>query len=130
MHLSENLPNKCDSCGLRVYLTHHGAGATASIDKQFSDMHLLRRQGIIETVPQRYMTAGSQASTTSYCAVNASAWNNKLTPCRFWSLQIGGTSLADHLTIYHSRRNQEIATLLSVVGVVITIVIAIVQLSK
>ena len=131
-NLHAPIPNKCDFCGMRVYYAHSGAGSTTQIDQQFSALHRLRAEGIIESVPSRHMTVGigsPDPDTTSFCAINASAWNNKLTPCRYWSLQMQGAKLSDYLTIYHAKRNQEIATLLSVLGVCITIVIAIIQLS-
>ncbi|MBI2398472.1 MAG: hypothetical protein HYV17_11810 [Xanthomonadales bacterium] len=103
------------------------------MDKMFQDLHLLRQQGIIDSVPSRVVTpamgrmaAFSKGSTES-CAVDSSAWRNRHQGCRFWQMKIKDASLSDHLAIYHSRRNQEIAAGLAVLAICISVIVAIVQ---
>jgi hypothetical protein len=97
----------------------------------FGQLHRLKREGIIESVPPRLekVTIGGPAwelDTTSFCAINASAWANKATSCRHWQLRINGATLSDHLAIHHGKTNREIATALAVLAMFLTILIAII----
>ena len=126
------LPDKCDFCGLQAHYVHVYIGHAQEIDQSFSALHRLKTEGIIDSVPRRRMTASIGAptpDTTSFCAVNSSAWSNKQTSCRYWSLRIKDADLADYLAIYHTKKNQEVATILSVLAVCIMVVVAIIQLS-
>ena len=132
---SQPLPNKCDHCGLRVFMWHRNVGSAGEADAAFSDLHRLKNAGIISSVPRRRVGASIGGpfyigeGTTSFCAVNASAWSNRATGCKHWQLKMDAASLSDYLAIYHANRNQEIATGLAVLAIVITVVISIVQLS-
>ena len=134
--MADSLPNKCDFCGLCAIRTNQYRGSTALSDHEYTNLKTLEQEGIVEAVPphETTMPSGITAliieSTTKFCAVNASAWNNKLTSCRYWKLRMDGASLSDYLTIYHTQRNQEIATGLALLAIVVTVVLSIIQLSS
>ena len=114
---------------------HQHVGSASVADAAFSELHRLKNEGIIDSVPGRVVGVSigvpyyAGEGTTSFCSIDASAWSNKAVGCRHWQLRIDDAKLSDHLTIYHAKRNQEIATGLAVVAIVITVVVAIIQLS-
>lgn len=128
---SSSIPDKCDFCGLRVRYEHTLVErlTTQSVMDDFAQLHILEKHGIIDNVPPRKMLAvigGHRPDSTSFCAVNSSAWNNRQQQCRYWTLKIRGATLADYLAIYHSQRNNLIAIGFSVVAIVVSVVLAIV----
>jgi len=128
----DRIPDKCTHCGLRVFLFHPIGPLSGTVDHQFQELHKLKAAGIIRSVPRRKLgvSLGSrEPDTTEFCAVDAPAWGNVHTPCKYWTQKIQGAELAAYLAIYHTRKNQEIAVLLGVLAVVVAVVIAIVQLS-
>ena len=130
MENSSPLPNKCQHCGLRVYMWHQAMGSAEQSDATFLELHALKKADILPSVPPRMVVPSSyNGGSTSFCAINAPAWSNRNTRCKYWQLKIPEAKLSDHLTIYHSKRNQEIATGLSVLALCVTVIIAIVQLS-
>jgi hypothetical protein len=124
------LPNKCEYCGLRVQYTFRSSNETAESDQAFTNLRVLRDRKIIKPVFRRLVAASDDRrdfGATHFCAVSSSAWLKNDKPCSHWSLRIDGASIADYLSIYHNRRNYNLAKWAAIVAVIMAVLIAIFQ---
>ena len=93
-------------------------------------LHELRNAGIIDKVPSRKLSisiGSDEPGSTAFCAVNAPAWRNKQQKCEHWSLKIKDAGIADYMAMHQNQRNNLLALWISIVAIVISVLVAIVD---
>ena len=126
------IPNKCNSCGLRIVEYFHTEASVQASDQMFGEAHELKRVGIISTVPRRRVTPGftpPDFGSTSFCAVNSPAWSNPQQKCSSWTLKKPGMTISDYVTIDQAEKHSLASTWITIVGIIAAFIIAIVQAS-
>ena len=125
-------PDKCDFCGLRVFYldSPQPVDGINSVDSDFAKLRQLKDAGIIDAVPSRKigLSIGSdEPGSTAFCAINAPAWRNKQQKCEHWSLKIKDAGIADYMAMHQTQRNNLLALWISIVAIVISVLVAIVD---
>ena len=80
-----NLPNKCDFCGLKQTYTH-------DTKDSFSKLRLLFEKGIIKQKYQRILYAhvgGDGIDTEEFCLISNPSWSSREKKCESWQLDVG-----------------------------------------
>lgn len=101
-------PNKCDTCGLRVEYLGDGSGA----EQTLLEVAKLSKFGLARYPPRVMDVGGGNPGTTYFCALaHTKYWVRKDKRCPDWQLRIphARITLADYMSIHHSRTNARIA---------------------
>ena len=127
-----SIPNKCNSCGLKVAEHFRTAASVQASDQMFGEAHELKREGIISSVPRRLVTPGFMPpdyGSTSFCAINSSAWSNPQQKCSSWTLKKPGMAISDYIAIDQAEKHSLASTWITIVGIIAAFIIAIAQAS-
>jgi len=80
-----NLPDKCDFCGLKQTYSH-------DTKDSFQKLRLLFKKGIIKQKFPRKVYAhvgGDGIDTEEFCLISHPSWSNKEKNCGSWQLDVG-----------------------------------------
>jgi hypothetical protein len=83
---SPEMPNKCDTCGLRFLINYDDKKTSERYGNFFSELRKLEKLNLI---PKAYYGRNiilgiKDFGGTSFCAINHKCWNNKNKPCPEW----------------------------------------------
>jgi hypothetical protein len=98
----------------------------------FVEAHELKRAGIVSSVPRRIVTPGftpPDYGSTSFCAVDSSAWSNPQQQCQSWTLKKPQMSIADYIAIDQAEKHSRASIWITIVGIIAAFIIAIAQSS-
>lgn len=122
LHMKNELPNKCDYCGLRI--SYSGVGLQEDIRR----INELQKSGLAQ-YPARNIDlvigAEQPASNEFICAINeVKYWNNNNKKCPYWILNLHGSDMKinDYLSIHHTKTNAIKSHIIGMTGAILAFI--------